>query len=263
MAGSEMRNHRITDDEAAALLRGRTPHARHELSPLAAAVSEFRGSSLGTPPRPSAAVASRLDLDRVSTIVAFPPENPDMTASPPLTAARSARRSRVALEWFAGLGLAAKIAIGATAAAAVGVTGAGAAGAAGVLPAPAQEVFEQVTGTHPGGEHVSESGVENSEFGLETAENARQKGEEQRQSGLETAEEHAGNGVEVAEEHADEHAEAGLENAAENAGAGVGTGTGAPEGAGEGAGAPEGAGDAADGAGSVADEKAKDGAAGD
>ena len=110
-----MRNHRITDDEAAALLRGRTPHARRELSPLAAAVSEFRGSSLGTPPRPSAAVAPRLDLDRVSTIVALPPENPDMTASLPLTAARSARRSRVALEWFAGLGLAAKIAIGATA----------------------------------------------------------------------------------------------------------------------------------------------------
>lgn len=259
MAGSEMRNHRITDDEAAAVLRGRTPHARDELSPLAAVVAEFRGSSFGTPPRPSAAVASRLDLDRVSTVGVVPRENPDMAVLLPQSAAPSARRRRVAFEWFAGLGLAAKIAIGATAAAAAGVTGAGAAGAAGVLPTPAQEVFEQVTGAHPGGEHVSETGVENSEFGRQTAEDARQKGEEQRESGLETAEENAGNGVEVAEEHADENAEAGLENAAENAGAGVGT---AGE-AGEGAGAPEGAGDAADDAGAVADEKSDKGTAGD
>jgi hypothetical protein len=252
-----MRNHRITDDEAAAVLRGRTPHARDELSPLAAAVAEFRSSSFGTPPRPSAAVASRLDLDRVSTVGLIPRENPDMASLTPHAAA-SARRRRVAVEWFAGLGLAAKIAIGATAAAAVGVTGAGAAGAAGVLPTPAQAVFEQVTGAHPG-EHASETGVEHSEFGQQTAEDARQKGDEQRRSGLETAEENAGNGIEVAEEHADEHAEAGLENAAENAGAGVGT---AGE-AGAGAGAPEGAGDAADEAGSVAEQKAGKDVAGD
>ena len=134
-----MRNHRITDDEAAAVLRGRTPHARDELSPLATAVTEFRSSSFGTPPRPCVAVASRLDVDRVSTVGLVPPENPDMT-SLPLHAAASARRRRVAVDWFAGLGLAAKIAIGATAAAAVGVTGAGAAGAAGRHPTTAPAV---------------------------------------------------------------------------------------------------------------------------
>jgi hypothetical protein len=255
-----MRNHRITDDQAEAVLRGRTPHARDELSPFAAAVAGFRDSSLGTSPRPSAAVASRLDLDRVSTVGLIPRENPDMTSPTPHPAA-STRRRRVAVEWLAGLGLAAKIAIGATAAAAAGVAGAGAAGAAGVLPTPAQAVFEQVTGTHPGDEHVSETGAEtgaeHSESGRQTAEDALRKGAEQHQSGLETAEENAGNGIEVAEEHADEHAEAGLENAADNAGAGVGT-------AGEaGAGAGEGAGDAADDAGSVADEKAGKDVAGD
>lgn len=258
-----MRNHRITDDEAAAVLRGRTPHARDELSPLATAVAELRSSSFGTPPRPSAAVASRLDVDRVPTVGLIPGEHPDM-ASPPPHAAASARRRRVAVEWFAGLGLAAKIAIGATAAAAVGVTGAGAAGAAGVLPTPAQAVFEQVTGAHPGGEHVGEPGGEPSEFGPETAEDARHDGDEQqRRSGLESAEENAGNGVEVAEEHADEHAEAGLEKAAENAGAGVGTAGEAGAGAGTGARAPEGAGDAADEAGSVAEQKAGKDVAGD
>ena len=62
-----MKNHRITDDEAAALIRGRTPHARDELSPLAEAIAGFRASSFGTPPRPTAAVASRLDLDRLAS----------------------------------------------------------------------------------------------------------------------------------------------------------------------------------------------------
>jgi hypothetical protein len=259
MAGSEMKNHRITDDEAAALFRGRTPHAREELSPLAAAVAEFRASSFGTPPRPSAAVASRLDLDRVSTGGAFPPENPNMTTLLPEPAS-SARRRRVAFEWFAGLGLAAKIAIGATAAAAVGVTGAGAAGAAGMLPAPAQQVFEQVT--HPGAEHASETGTEHSQSGRETAEDAGRNGGGQSGAGLETAEQNAGGGIEVAEEHADEHAEAGLEIAGENAGAGVGT-AGEPAGASEDNGAPDGAGDQADDAGSVADDKGGKDVAGD
>ena len=124
----------------------------------------------------------------------------------------------MALGAFAGLGLAAKIAIGAVAATAVGVAGAGAAGAVGGLPAPAQEVFNQVTG-HPGGEHVSETGIENSEFGQKTAEDARQKGEEQRQAALENAEEKRQAGLDTAEEasqtgaeHSDGAGEAGLEN---------------------------------------------------
>src|SRR5215207_8373547 len=168
-----MRTHRMSDDEAAAVLRGLTPDARHDFAPLADAVAAFQRAFSDTPPQPSAALAARLDLERaarisidrqnVSTAVASANQ-----ARPPKTG-----RRRVALGAFAGLGLAAKIAIGAGAAVAVGVGGAG---AAGVLPSSAQQVFDQVTG-HPGGDSVSESGLEHSEFGLETAEEARKKGE--------------------------------------------------------------------------------------
>jgi hypothetical protein len=236
-----MRNRRITDDDAAALLRGRSPHARDELSPQAAALADVRRSSYGTPPRPSPAVASRLDLERVSTISPHPHgENPDTapTLSIRSTVPRS-RRRRVAIEWFAGLGLAAKIAIGATAAAAVGVGGAGAAGAAGVLPAPAQQVFDQVSGEHPGGENVSDQGLEHSEFGLETAEEARENGQAKREAALENASDKAQQGLETAEEKAGE----ALETAEEKAGAGLET-----------------AGDAAAGAGDQADDAAENGA---
>ncbi|WP_353827006.1 hypothetical protein [Agromyces sp. SYSU T0242] len=227
-----MRTHRITDHDAEALLRGRSPHARTELSPLADAVAELRtSSSSGMPPRPSAAVASRLDLDLVSAVGFVPADDPDATAPTP---APSARRRRVVTEWFAGLGLATKIAIGASAALAVGATGAGAAGAAGVLPEPAQVVFEEMTGTDAADV-------------ADVAETEEIADEGERTTGLEHAEEQAGSGLEVAVEHADEHAEQGLETAEENAGHGIGTGDEASEGAGapEGKGAPEGAGDQA------------------
>lgn len=111
---------------------------------------------------------------------------------------------------FVGLGLAAKIAIGATAAAAVGVTGAGVAGAAGVLPPAAQQAFDQVVGTaidddaaledvaedteeSAGTEHgirvkelpetASETGVENSRFGLDRAEQGALNGKSGREAG--------------------------------------------------------------------------------
>ncbi|MGR2752280.1 hypothetical protein [Agromyces arachidis] len=244
-----MENRRITDDEAAALLGGRTPHAREELFPLAAAVAEFRRSSFGTPPRPSPAVASRLDLERLSGISYPPEEHPNAapTLSMRSTAPRS-RRRRVAFEWFAGLGLAGKIAIAASAAAAVGVGGAGAAGAVGALPEPAQVMFEQVTGAHPGGEHVSESGLEHSEKGLETAEEARQNGEEHREAGLEKAAEQAQQGLETAGEKAG----AGLETAEEKASTGAEASDGA---AGGGA---EQSTDAGDRGAETADEKAGD-----
>jgi len=212
----------MSDDEAAAVLRGLTPDARHDFAPLADAVAAFQRAFSDTPPQPSAALAARLDLERAARI-SIDREN----VSTAVASANQARppktgRRRVALGAFAGLGLAAKIAIGAGAAVAVGVGGAGAAGAAGVLPSSAQQVFDQVTG-HPGGDGVSESGLEHSEFGLETAEEARKKGEakreaalqkadEQRQAGLETAEEASQLGVETAEEAS----ETGLEKADEN-----------------------------------------------
>ncbi|WP_430646739.1 hypothetical protein [Agromyces sp. GXS1127] len=226
---------RITDDDAEALLHGRSPHGRAELSPLADAIAGFRASSSGGSPRPSAAVASRLDVGLRPGVGFSPDEDPNEAALVPARAP-SARR-RVVTEWFAGLGLAAKISMGAVAAVAVGASGAGAAGAAGMLPEPAQVVFDRMAGT--------ESGTDADDSSLTDA-----TGDEADEAltGLENAEEKAGSGLETAVEHADEHAEFGLETAEEKAGSGIGTGAEASEGAG----APEGAGDRADDAGSQA-----------
>ena len=223
-------NERISDAAAEAVLRGHVPAGSPELAPVAEAVAALRTVSFEAPPRPSADLALRLDLERAARL-STDRQHASTTAVSPQVAEWTPRRGRrrVAVGAFAGLGLAAKIAIGAVAATAVGVAGAGAAGAVGGLPAPAQEVFEQVTGQHPGGEHVSETGIENSEFGQETAEEARQKAEEQRQAALENAEERRQAGLDNAEEasrtgaeHADGAGEAGLENAGdaglENAG---------------------------------------------
>jgi hypothetical protein len=231
-----MRTHRITDEEASAVLRGETPAVRDDLAFVADAVAEFRRASFEAPPQPSAELALRLDLERASRITATADGLNASTAVTtlvnPASTPRTRRRS-VALSGFVGLGLAAKIAIGAGAAAAVGVTGVGAAGASGVLPTEAQVVFEQFVGVHPGGENVSETGIESSEFGLKTAEEARlkaeakreaalEKAEEARQAGLEKAEEASQAGLEIAEdasqaglEIADEASQAGLEKAEE------------------------------------------------
>ncbi|MBT2497688.1 hypothetical protein J7E25_01115 [Agromyces sp. ISL-38] len=147
---------------------------------------------------------------------------------------------------FVGLGLAAKIAIGAGAAAAVGITGVGAAGATGVLPTDAQVVFEQVTGVHPGGEHVSDAGIENSEFGITTSEEAQLKAEVKREAALENATDKVKAGL----ESATDKAQAGLETATEKAQAGLET---AEEVGQTGLEAVEGAGDIADEVGGAVD----------
>ena len=177
-----MNEHRISDDAADAVLRGQAPEGSPELVAVAEAVAEFRRVSFEAPPRPSAELALRLDLERAARLSTDRQNASTAAIAHPVWAPTPRKGKRkVALGTFAGLGLAAKIAIGAAAAAAVGVTGAGAAGAVGALPAPAQEVFNQVTG-HPGGDNVSETGIENSEFGQKTAEEARQKAEEKRQA---------------------------------------------------------------------------------
>jgi hypothetical protein len=238
-----MRKHRITDDEASAVLRGQAREARPDLASMADAVAMFRRASFESSPQPSAELAGRLDLERAARISNSADELYASTAvSAPVIQAsvpRTRRRS-VALSGFVGLGLAAKIAIGVAATAAVGVTGAGAAGAVGVLPSAAQEVFDQVTGQHPGGDNVSETGIENSEFGLKTAEEARLKGEAKREAALQKAAEKAQSGLDTA----GEKAQAGLETAGEKAQAGLET-------AGEKAQAGL---DAAGNAGDVADE---------
>ncbi len=228
-----MNEYRISDDTAEALLRGEAPEGRHDLAAVAKAVAAFRSASFEAPPRPTAAVALRLDLERAARLSIDRQHASTAAVAHPIEVSTPRRgRRKVAFGAIAGLGLAAKIAIGAAAAAAVGVTGVGAAGAVGALPAPAQEVFEQFTGQHPGGsgEHVSESGLEHSEAGLQTAEDARQKAEEKRQAALENAEEKRQAGLETAEDASQtgaEHAEgagAGGRETAENAGeTGIGT----------------------------------------
>ena len=151
-------NERISDAAAEAVLRGHVPAGSPELAPVAEAVAALRTVSFEAPPRPSADLALRLDLERAARLSTDRQHASTAVVAQPVAASTPRRgRRRVALGAFAGLGLAAKITIGAVAAAAVGVAGAGAAGAVGGLPAPAQEVFNQVTG-HPGGEHVSETG---------------------------------------------------------------------------------------------------------
>jgi hypothetical protein len=220
-----MRDHRITDEEASAVLRGETPEARQDLAAVADAVSMFRQASYEAPPQPSAALALRLDLERAERIST---SADGMTASTsvlaPVASTPRTRRRRVSLSGFVGLGLAAKIAIGASAAAAVGITGTGVAGATGVLPTAAQEVFNEVTGQVPA-EVVTDSGVDtkvdvktsqevkldaevqaelDEEAALKAAEDAVQSGlgtvEEQRQAALDAAEELGQTGVEKVEE---------------------------------------------------------------
>lgn len=200
-----MSNHRIHDDEAAALLRGEVPTQRADLAGVADAVAGFRRASTQAAPQPSAELLARLDADRVAAgSISFDPHaTTAATSQTPSGSSPKIRRRRVAFTGFAGLGLAAKIAIGAAAATAAGLTGVGAAGAAGMLPAPAQEVFDGVTGQQqdPGGEHISDSGREHREFGQQTAEDAREKGTEKRDAAHENAEEKRQAGLDKAEEH--------------------------------------------------------------
>ncbi|MFD5863781.1 hypothetical protein ACFWGP_02405 [Agromyces sp. NPDC127015] len=199
-----MSNHRIHDDEAAALLRGDVPPRRADLAGVADAVAAFRLAAGQAAPQPSAELLARLDADRVAAgSISFDPNaTTAATSQTPSGSSPKIRRRRVAFTGIAGLGLAAKIAIGAAAATAAGLTGVGAAGAAGVLPAPAQEVFDGVTGQQePGGEHISDTGREHREFGQQTAEDAREKGADRRDAAHENAEEKRRAGLDKAAEH--------------------------------------------------------------
>jgi hypothetical protein len=140
-----MRKHRISDADAAALLKGQAPAARPDLAPLAEAVSEFRIAAYSASLAPSAELAARLDLTRASGISASAASASDaVTVEAPAIATSGAasrkRKVKHMFSWFIGLGLAAKIALG-TVVAAAAVTGAG---VAGVLPGDVQEAFDTV-----------------------------------------------------------------------------------------------------------------------
>jgi len=130
-----MTKHRVSDDEAAELLRGSAPSARPELAPLAESISNFRAAAFESVPQPSAELSARLDLHGA------PREIVSMTPSSSAhTAASQQGRVRQMITWFTGLGVLAKIFLGST----VAVAAVAGAGVGGVLPGGAQGVFETV-----------------------------------------------------------------------------------------------------------------------
>jgi hypothetical protein len=135
-----MRNQRITDDEVSALLEGRTPSGRADLESVAAVVDTLRLTSFEAPPRPSAALASRLDLERATWISEPAGGLPGNATSRVFRHETVPTRGRVRMlfSWFTGLGLASKIVIGA-AGVAVATVGAG---SVHVLPATVQTAFD-------------------------------------------------------------------------------------------------------------------------
>lgn len=126
-----MRKRTITDAEAEQLLAGTTPGGRHELQMLAASIADVRTVSTADAPQPSAALAARL-------------ESPVPTGA--AADAQPTRGIKKMVATIAGLGVAAKVAA-ASGVLALGLVGVGAAGAAGALPAPAQQVFDDVVET--------------------------------------------------------------------------------------------------------------------
>lgn len=139
-----MRKNRLSHADVAALLDGTAPSGRPDLASVAALVDDLRLNSFEAPPRPTAELASRLDVDRASWISPAAGgllQTSDRGAAPVLAAPAPKRgKARMFFTWFTGLGLAAKIGIGAGAVA-FGAVGAGAVNA---LPAPVQHGFNQV-----------------------------------------------------------------------------------------------------------------------
>jgi hypothetical protein len=110
-----MRNQRISDDDAQALVTGAAPADRPDLTALATSIQEFRSAAFAPAPRPSAELLRRLELAETRGT-----ERPE-TSRRPVSMGRMKRM----FAWIAGLGVAAKVVLGVTAAAAVGVTGVG------------------------------------------------------------------------------------------------------------------------------------------
>lgn len=180
-----MRKHGISDHDASALLKGRAPVARPDLVPLADAVSELRAAAFETLPRPSAGLASRLDVARatgISTSTVPSPDSGAVETSTRETTGSASLQGRVKsmFTWFAGLGIAAKVALGLTVAAAAGVTGVGAVGAFQNL-APAVSDGEVVVPTdaptvEPTGEPTGEPTAKPDTFGQSVSERAHELG---------------------------------------------------------------------------------------
>lgn len=227
-----MRKHTISDDDAAALVTGQAPAERPDLATLARSISEFRDAAFASPPRPSAELRARLDLAHAGGISseAVSNEAADVidAAEPASSRPRaSVGRMKRMFAWFTGLGIAAKVVLGATVAAAAGATGVGAAAGVNILVSasaeqeqqqviPSDEPTEAPTGSptdEPSsfGDSVSErahelgKGSDGAEFGAEVSTEAQLQGELNAQNPDGTGAEvsgsaHVGGGADVAPE---------------------------------------------------------------
>ncbi len=127
-----MNTTRISEQDASGLAHGRVP-GRSDLNPLADLLAEYRSAAIGSAPRPSAALAAKLDLS--ATPIAMQRVNADEKSS-------GVGIRRTASGLF-GVGVTVTIILAAASGAAA-VVGAG---SAGVLPPGAQDAFDQVVST--------------------------------------------------------------------------------------------------------------------
>jgi len=178
-----MRKHRISDDDAAALVTGTAPADRPDLTTLATSISEFRDAAFASPPRPSAELRARLDLAHAGGISpgAHPNRGAETIDARQPAASRpvaSVGRMKRMFAWFTGLGIAAKVVLGVTAAAAVGATGlATAAGVNALVSTTAEQ--EQVTPTDdPTDTPTDEATDESDTFGDSVSDRAHELGKD-------------------------------------------------------------------------------------
>jgi hypothetical protein len=173
-----MRKHRISDDDAAALVKGAAPAERPELTDLARSIADFRDAAFASPPRPSAELRARLELAHAGGISSEAVSNEAADAIDAAEPASSRPRASVGrmkrmFAWFTGLGIAAKVVLGATVAAAAGATGVGAAAGVNILVSTNAEQEQQVT---PGGDPTEAPADEPGSFGDSVSDRARDLG---------------------------------------------------------------------------------------
>jgi hypothetical protein len=128
-----MNTTRISEQASSGLAHGRVP-GRPDLNPLADLLTEYRAAAIGSAPRPSAALAARLDMS--ATPIAM---QRDLVAG----VESSGVGVRRAASGLFGLGVTVTIILAAASGAAA-VVGAG---SAGILPPGAQDAFDQVVST--------------------------------------------------------------------------------------------------------------------
>jgi hypothetical protein len=215
-----MRMHPFSDDDAVeAVLRGEVPPTRPDLASLAEVVAGLRATTSGTPPQPSAALANLLDHGLVVPDLSI--DKGDLPATAASNASTPARqvfgppkwRKKMIAEWIAGLGLAAKLGLGATVAAA-SVTGIGAAGA---LPGPTQGAFQSVVNTTtPFTVGEDAHGTEADKDDADRAKDAEEQAREDAEKAQQQAEDEAAKAADEAKD-AEEQAREDARDAAEHA----------------------------------------------